>query len=38
MRPSWGVALLALSVVFDYLALRYIRRDEELVRSADRLR
>ncbi len=38
MRPSWGVALLALSVVFDYLALRFIRRDEELVRSADRLR
>ncbi len=38
MRPSWGLALLALSVVFDYLALRNIRRDEELVRSADRLR
>lgn len=37
-RPSWGLALIGLSVILDSLALHYIGRDEALVRSADRLR
>lgn len=33
-----GVALLFLSLVFQYLSIRYIRSDDRLVRSMDRIR
>ncbi len=35
---SAGIFILPLNVLLFFLASRYIRRDEELVRSADRLR
>lgn len=35
---SLGVALLVLAFIFQLLALRGIRKDEELVRSMDRIR
>ena len=35
---DFGVTLPILSVIFSVLAARYIRKDEKLVRSADRLR
>ena len=35
---EWGVALPLLAIVFAVLAVRYINKDERLVRSADRLR
>ncbi len=37
-QPAAGIALPILVVVFSYLALRNIRKDEKLVRSVDRLR
>lgn len=37
-QPASGVALPILVVIFAYLALRYINKDEKLVRSVDRLR
>jgi len=36
VQPGW--LMLAPVVVFSMLAVRYIRKDEKLVRSADRLR
>lgn len=36
--PDLGVALPILAIVFSFLAQRYIKKDEKLVRSADRLR
>ncbi len=36
--PDLGVALPIVAVVFSLLARNYIRKDEKLVRSADRLR
>jgi hypothetical protein len=35
---GWGIYLLILNPLAFFLAARFIRRDEELVRSADRLR
>ena len=35
---EWGIALPLLAIVFGGLARRYVRKDERLVRSADRLR
>jgi hypothetical protein len=35
---SWGLILPAASIVFLLLANRGINKDEELIRSADRLR
>ena len=35
---EWGAALPVLAIVFAVLAVRYIDKDERLVRSADRLR
>ncbi len=37
-QDSWGIALPLLAIVFLVLAQRNIRKDEELVRSMDRLR
>jgi hypothetical protein len=34
----FGIYLPVIEIVFLYLAIRFIKRDEELVRSADRLR
>jgi hypothetical protein len=34
----WGAYLPIISVIASFLASRYIKKDEELVRSADRLR
>lgn len=36
--PDVGIALPILALVFAFLANRYIKSDEKLVRSADRLR
>jgi len=36
--PDFGVAFPILALIFGYLAGRYIKSDEKLVRSADRLR
>lgn len=36
--PDVGVALPVLAIVFSFLAQRFIKKDEKLVRSADRLR
>lgn len=36
--PSWGTLLLFFSVFFAILGRRAVRRDEELVRAADRIR
>ncbi|MEM9527068.1 MAG: DUF4293 domain-containing protein, partial [Bacteroidota bacterium] len=36
--PDIGVALPVLAIIFSFLAQRYIKKDEKLVRSADRLR
>ncbi|HBQ60245.1 MAG TPA: DUF4293 domain-containing protein, partial [Balneolaceae bacterium] len=33
-----GTGLIALGLILEILALRYIRKDEELVRSMDRIR
>ena len=33
-----GFIFTALAIIFSFLAIRYIRKDELLVRSADRLR
>ena len=35
---GWALCLPAVSVIFSYLANHAIRRDEMLVRAADRLR
>jgi len=36
--PDLGIALPALTLIFGVLARNYIKKDEKLVRSADRLR
>lgn len=36
--PDFGIVLPVLTVIFGFLAGRYILKDEKLVRSADRLR
>lgn len=33
-----GVVIPAISIIFAYLTIRFIKKDDELVRSADRLR
>lgn len=38
VRPTFFAALPFVSLVLDYLALRAVRKDENLVRSLDRLR
>lgn len=38
LAPSAGIALLVLSLVSNFLAQRAIQKDENLVRSTDRLR
>ena len=38
VKLQWPVALLVLSLALNYLAVRFIRKDEALVRAADRLR
>jgi hypothetical protein len=37
-RLSFGIALPILAIIFTALASKYIKKDERLVRSADRLR
>lgn len=37
-KPQVGTLLVAISLVFDWLAIKAIRKDEELVRSIDRIR
>lgn len=37
-KPQIGVLLFAISMVFDWLAVKAIRKDEDLVRSVDRIR
>ena len=37
-EAEWGISLPILTFVFVLLASRYIKKDEKLVRSADRLR
>lgn len=37
-KPQIGTLLVAISLVFDWLAIKAIRKDEELVRSIDRIR
>ena len=36
--PYWGILLLFFSVFFAILGRRAVRKDEELVRAADRIR
>lgn len=36
--PSWGFAFPVLAYVFAFLGRRAVRKDEELVRAADRIR
>ncbi len=38
VKLQWPIALPVLSLALNYLAVRFIRKDEALVRSADRLR
>lgn len=38
VKLQWPIVLPVLSLAFNYLASRFIRKDEALVRSADRLR
>jgi ABC-type Fe3+-siderophore transport system permease subunit len=38
LKNDWGLYLLFGAVAFNWLALRFIRRDEKLVRDSDRLR
>ncbi len=38
VKLQWPVVLPVLSLVLNYLAMRFIRKDEALVRAADRLR
>lgn len=38
VRLQWPVVLPVLALAFNYLAVRFIRKDEALVRAADRLR
>ena len=38
VTPDLGIALPALTLIFGVLARNYIKKDEKLVRSADRLR
>lgn len=38
VKLQWPVILPVLSLVLNFLAVRFIRKDEALVRSADRLR
>lgn len=38
VKLQWPVILPVLSLALNYLAVRFIRKDEALVRSADRLR
>ena len=33
-----GIVIPVISIVFTYLTIRFIKKDDELVRSADRLR
>lgn len=37
-KPQIGTLLFAISFVFDWLAVKAIRKDEDLVRSVDRIR
>jgi len=37
-QPGVGIFLPFVAYIFNWLALRYIRKDEDLVRSTDRLR
>ncbi len=37
-KPQVGTLLITISFVFDWLAIKAIRKDEELVRSIDRIR
>ncbi|MBQ1605196.1 MAG: DUF4293 domain-containing protein [Bacteroidales bacterium] len=37
-RPQIGSLLIVISMVFDWLAVKAIRKDEALVRSIDRIR
>ncbi|MBP5371642.1 MAG: DUF4293 family protein, partial [Bacteroidales bacterium] len=37
-KPQVGTLLVAISLVFDWLAIKAIRKDDELVRSIDRIR
>lgn len=38
IRLDWGALLLPLSILLGVLAIRYINKDEKLVKSMDRLR
>lgn len=38
IKPRVGILLILISMVFDWLAVKAIRKDENLVRSIDRIR
>lgn len=38
IRPNLGTLFVVIATIFDWLAIKAIRKDEELVRSVDRIR
>lgn len=38
IRPNLGTLFVVIATIFDWLAIKAIRKDEELVRSIDRIR